>query len=718
MHDPKGKLVNLQFIYPDGSKFFVRGGRAKDCYSQIDGNLEPVVVVAEGFATAASINEATDCFVAVAFSANNLTSVAKLARESLNDIDASLWKAHKKMASEEGLEHAQRERIYNAELVIAADDDWKTKDNPGLMAAISAGRAARASIAAPTFERREDGDTDFNDLACRQGKGAVAEAIASAVEPEALLERILRAAPHFAHSSPVRGELAALRQTNVVRYEELLATLKKKGVRTAELDRGVKAAAKAAATARETHKEGDLFPHWAVEPWPEPIDTGALLNELSDHISSYVATLEKRAIVPALWTMFTYIHDVATHSPLLLVTSPEPNSGKSTMLGVLQFLVRRALMSVSISGPALFRSIEKFGPTIMLDEADTALVRNEDLKEVVNSGWTRGQGVIRCDPETHDPRAYSTFAPKAIGMKGKKLPDTTLSRAIIIEMKRKQTDERVRDFNHLDNPEFERLRRKLVRWAADNAEKLKDARPQLPDGFHNRTRANWALLFAIAELAGNELAEQLGEAARVIERAKDKTDGGALGIQLLTDIRKLFESENEDLLGSSKMVLSSREIVEKLKEDEEAPWFTFAKGKPITQRQLANLLRPFGITSGTVYPNPGSNDHYKGYKRLQFEEAWTRYLGAEDQESNGTSDRSGCRVNPTTAGEICRSRSGSDPGDTWMKDDELSARNEPSPATRLKKGVRSHKKRGFKFDLSERQARAAMEEEEPWPRED
>jgi len=161
------------------------------------------------------------------------------------------------------------------------------------------------------------------------------------------------------------------------------------------------------------------YPHWAVEPWPEPVDTGELLEEISSLITRYVATLEKRAIVPALWTMFTYVHDVSTHSPLLLVTSPEPDSGKSTLLGVLQYLARRALMSVSISGPALFRSLEKWSPTFVIDEADTALVRNEDLKEVMNSGWTRGQGVIRCDPDTHDPRSYSTFAPKAIGMKGK-----------------------------------------------------------------------------------------------------------------------------------------------------------------------------------------------------------------------------------------------------------------------------------------------------------
>jgi hypothetical protein len=52
--------------------------------------------------------------------------------------------------------------------------------------------------------------------------------------------------------------------------------------------------------------------------------------------------------------------------------------------------------------------------SIAIDEADTAFVNNDDLKDVVNSGWTRGDSVVRCDPETRESRPYSTFYPKAI----------------------------------------------------------------------------------------------------------------------------------------------------------------------------------------------------------------------------------------------------------------------------------------------------------------
>jgi putative DNA primase/helicase len=181
-------------------------------------------------------------------------------------------------------------------------------------------------------------------------------------------------------------------------------------------------------------------------------------------------------------------------------------------------------------------------------------------------------------------------------MKGKKLPDTTLSRAIVIEMKRKQPDESVRDFNHLDNEQFATLRRKLVRWATDNGEALKTT-PTLPEDFHNRTRANWKPLFAIAELAGEDIVQKVTEAAQEIESRKDQK---ALSVQLLEDIRKIF-----------------------INSDEEGPWSTYGRNdKPITMRQLANLLRAFGIASETVYAEPGSTKHGKGYKRAQFKEAW------------------------------------------------------------------------------------------------
>jgi uncharacterized protein DUF3631 len=404
-----------------------------------------------------------------------------------------------------------------------------------------------------------------------------------------------------------------------------------------------------------------LYPHWDVMPSDGPVDTDGLLRDLTSEIKRYVATLGKRAIVPALWTMGTYVHEAATHSPLLLATSPEPDSGKSTMLGVIGFLARRSLLSVSISGPALFRSIAKWQPTFIVDEADTALATNTDLKEVVNSGWTRGQGVIRCDAETNDPILFSTFAPKAIGMKGKRLPDTTLSRAIVIEMKRKQPDEVVADFNHQDNQRFHALRRKLVRWAADHAADLSGATPMMPDGFHNRTRANWWLPLAIAELAGADAAVEAREAAASIERG-NRIDAAraSIGIQLLADLKALFDAESQDRL-------LSRVIVERLTDDPERPWAEYKRGKPLTQKQLANVLGGYRIWSVEVHPAEGK--HGKGYRRDQFVEAWDRYLSSLSGQQ-GSDPRNRANADDSTVSEPFSSAR--DRGSARMENADLS----------------------------------------------
>jgi hypothetical protein len=357
-----------------------------------------------------------------------------------------------------------------------------------------------------------------------------------------------------------------------------------------------------------------LCPWWEVEPWPHAVETAALLTELHPQIRRYAVVAEEQSLTSALWSMMAWVHSrAATHSPILMVTSPQPNSGKSTLLGVLGFLTPRSLLCVGLNEAVLFRSIDLWQPTLITDEADTAFVDNEPLRAVYNSGWARGTGVPRCVGDSHTPKMFETFCPRALGLKGKNLPDTTASRCIAIEMKRKLPNETAADFSHLDDSTFATLRRKLARWADDNWEALARAQPQIPPGFHNRVRRNWWLLMAIAELAGPEWAERARRAASSIEGVREVGD---IEIELLADTKGIFEAENAE-------EISTKSLIGKLCEDEERPWATFSKGKPITDRQLARMLRRYGIPSEDVYPG---GIHAKGYKRIRFQEAWARSL--------------------------------------------------------------------------------------------
>jgi putative DNA primase/helicase len=136
----------------------LRGARIKGCFYRIAGDPDKICI-AEGFATAASIQEATGYTVVVAFDAGNLRSVAEAIAKTSSA----------------------------AELIICADDDWKTKaGNVGVQKAKDAARAVGAKLAIPLFgQNRRDKDTDFNDLATFIGPEAVQRCIDEAAAPEA-----------------------------------------------------------------------------------------------------------------------------------------------------------------------------------------------------------------------------------------------------------------------------------------------------------------------------------------------------------------------------------------------------------------------------------------------------------------------------------------------------------------------------------------------------
>ena len=156
MRDAKEqKIHSLQFIGADGEKRYLTGGRKEACYFGI-GKPEGVLCIAEGFATGASIHEATGYAVAVAFDCGNLFPVAKALRERFPDI----------------------------RLVLCADDDYQAPGNPGLTKAWEAALAVGGAVAVPVFDKaRPDNAKDFNDMAALYGRDAVKRAIENATAP-------------------------------------------------------------------------------------------------------------------------------------------------------------------------------------------------------------------------------------------------------------------------------------------------------------------------------------------------------------------------------------------------------------------------------------------------------------------------------------------------------------------------------------------------------
>src|SRR5262249_40560509 len=219
---------------------------------------------------------------------------------------------------------------------------------------------------------------------------------------------------------------------------------------------------------RQVEAETNALLHgwWYVQPWPEPVDGNSLIRDIIKKLRKHVVMSHDHALAIALWVVLAWVHDeVATHSPILDICSAEAESGKSTTLGLVSFLLPRCVSSVEISEAALYRAIELWHPSFAIDEFDSILASDDKagLRSIINSGHTRGQGVIRCVGDDKTPQRFQTFAPKVIGMIGRKLPPATLSRCIIIELRRRKKDEQVEKFKHQDDAELADLRSRLRR---------------------------------------------------------------------------------------------------------------------------------------------------------------------------------------------------------------------------------------------------------------
>ena len=326
----------------------------------------------------------------------------------------------------------------------------------------------------------------------------------------------------------------------------------------------------------------------------------------------------------------TWFIDVIKVAPLAIITAPERECGKSILLEIFSRLVARPLSVANSSAAFLFRAIQAWVVTLLIDEADMFARQNDELKGLINAGHTRASAFVGRVVKVGDalePRTFSVWCPKALaGIRlNKHLPDATMSRGIIFNLRRKRPEERAERLRHADPAEFELLASMLARFAADYAEQVRQARPELPNQLGDRAQDNWEPLFAIAQCAGTEWVEFARAAALALSAIK--TDEN-IGSELLSDIKGVFDDKWVSRI-------TTADLLSGLIADPEAPWATFNRGKPLTPRQLSRLLEPYGIHSKTV--RDGSSTP-KGFEFAQFRDAFARYLTPTAPAEQSTAD--------------------------------------------------------------------------------
>jgi Protein of unknown function (DUF3631) len=363
------------------------------------------------------------------------------------------------------------------------------------------------------------------------------------------------------------------------------------------------------------HGRGILFP--VVEACAEAVDGAELLDSVSEAIGKHVVMYDHARDAAALWVVHTYLLDCFLTSPRLAVRSPMKRCGKTTLLDVLMRLVLRPLSTANVTPPAIFRVVEGYRPTLLVDEADTFLRGNDELRGVINSGHRRGGSVLRTVGEDHEPRQFSTYAACAIALIGN-LPDTLHDRSVVIDLKRRLPSEQILPLRSDRTGHLDDIASQAMRWAQDNVVAVGAADPEMPAGIYNREADNWRPLLAIADVAGGHWPERARKAAAMSREVADDDDSRI--VVLLGDVREIFVAQRTDRMLSA-------DLVEALIQIEGRPWAEYGRtGKPLTQNQLARLFKPLAIVPGTLRAGSARG---QGYQLHEFEEAFARYLPSE-----------------------------------------------------------------------------------------
>ncbi|MEH3141178.1 MAG: DUF3631 domain-containing protein [Mycobacterium kyogaense] len=370
--------------------------------------------------------------------------------------------------------------------------------------------------------------------------------------------------------------------------------------------------------------------------------TGArLLDDVESFLSRFVAYPTPHAIVAhVLWIGHCYFMDAWESTPRIAFLSPEPGSGKSRALEVMEPLVPLPVHAVNTTPAYLFRKVsdEAGRPTILYDEIDTVFgpkaKDNEDIRGMLNAGHRKGATAGRCVMrgkvvETEELPAYCAVALAGLD----DLPDTIMTRAVVVRMRRRAPDEHIEPWRHrINGAEAYALRERLSAWALSSTDRLTgDFWPDIPEQVTDRDADVWEALLAVADLAGGEWpARARGAAVALVAASKERAP--SVGVLLLKDIRAAFAAADLDSL-------STEQLLNELNQMQESPWSTIRRGEPLDGRGLSQRLGKYGIGSKLHVGDRG----IRGYTRAQFEDAWSRYLPAE-RATSATSATNGAGV--------------------------------------------------------------------------
>jgi Protein of unknown function (DUF3631) len=328
----------------------------------------------------------------------------------------------------------------------------------------------------------------------------------------------------------------------------------------------------------------------------------------------------EQAMTAALWILHAAVFRQFLHTPRLVLRSPEPACGKTTLLSCMKLLIRDALKTGSTSPAVLYHRLKAFpDSTFLLDEMEHSKLWANDklLLNIIDEGHRVGGTVTRV--LKGEVVEFSVFAPLALALvAGKRLPPQLLSRTIILDMKRHPEG---RDELMPEDPSLSVVRWAIAQWATD-FRRLQNV--QVP--LLGRATNNWRPLIEIANSLG------YGATARAIALRLNRHNVEQ-EIVLLADIRRIFEQRGIDRIWTDELLLALHQL-------DDAPWDEFwglddnEDPHKLRKGDLYRLLRRKGIRSRSVQCARGEHrESRKGFLREEFEPVWSELFGTSAHPS-------------------------------------------------------------------------------------
>ncbi len=356
--------------------------------------------------------------------------------------------------------------------------------------------------------------------------------------------------------------------------------------------------------------------------------SGWALDETRQWLARFICTMDDDDLdVLALWTVHTHLCHETYTTPRLLLDSPVPGSGKTTVLEHLERLCVHPVQMAALSSPALLtRMLDAGTRTILIDEADRSLAPDKEgvgeLLAVLNSGYKRGGTrpvLVPVKGGGWDAREMPTFAPVAMAGNNPNLPDDTKSRSIRVLLM-PDIDDRIEDSDWELHDEAARdLGQRLAGWADTVRDEIKATRPDLPAGVRGRSRERWAPLKRVADAAGGRWPAVVDRLAVLdVKRIESETEEGIVqqrpAVVLLKHLHEVY-LEGETFV-------STETLIDRVIRNHPETWGAASPfGKAVTAQRLGRML-----TNGyNIHSDRPGGVGPRGYLRSSLAPAFRRF---------------------------------------------------------------------------------------------